>query len=65
MLTWLDHGQVRGTLTAIKRAKFNLSSKYHIFYKKKLPNLVFLNLNMVFELYFRAVFRLDPRPLAL
>lgn len=64
-MTWFDHGQVRGTLTPIKRAKFNLSSRYHIFYKKKLPDLVFLNLNTDFELYFRVVFRLDPRALVL
>lgn len=27
-----------------------------MFYKKKLPNLAFLNLNMDFELYFKAKF---------
>lgn len=50
---------MRAALTAVKRAKFNLSSRYDVFYKKKLLNLVFLNLNMEFELYFRAVFRLE------
>lgn len=30
-----------------------------IFYKKKLPNSAFLNSKVDFELYFRAVFRLE------